>query len=569
MTTGLEPGTEPPSGPDGGNIFDLKEIPADRSIIVVSDLHLGGSEDPDTVWRFCRFLEYLRRGQSEVSDLCPSSGERGTGGSPGKKTLFPPEKIIMLGDILELWDSRDRDRNRAFLDAIIPLLKLRDLDCDVVFVTGNHDEDIAELLDSCFRDKKSFGDFRRHVREEWEKSHPGQKRSNGCSSSGLRILRSDEVVKPLLDSIVALFTQQQPERPDEAEQKYEIIKRPESLKIAWGGQRIFEICNRHYPAYRVKGEGENQMKAGKLGIHIGDTNYAFIHGQQFDKEQITHSISQGIGKRFDPIDFFQDLASVSVTMKMSIETHMLIVLFTWILLKIALSPDFNPLIPVIGAVTGIAGAAVFFYGLLLFGVVKRGPDRVASAPLLTVICGVGFIGFTLLVLIGMMEVMEGSPESGMFGWGIFGWLFMIPLVASLYIFAVMTIPSLIAWAKRMVYEKLLTIKSKDSKSILENEFDPATFKYETNVLIFGHTHVADFAKPDKTEKIRLLVNTGSWVHDKDTSNYDTFAYIDKTGVCCLRWNDAEEKIECFRKRIECNDVPLCEYIIKKDVKLRD
>jgi hypothetical protein len=174
-----------------------------------------------------------------------------------------------------------------------------------------------------------------------------------------------------------------------------------------------------------------------------------------------------------------------------------------------------------------------------------------------------------MVLIGLMELKDGFPASSMFGWGIFGWLFLIPFVASLYILAVMTIPSLIASAKRTIYEKLLTIKSMDSTFVLEKEFDPETFKYETKVLIFGHTHNADFAKPKKTEKIRLLVNTGSWVHNKDTTNYDTFAYIDKAGVCCLRWNDAEEKIECFRKRIECRDFPLCEYIVKNEVKLED
>ena len=95
---------------------------------------------------------------------------------------------------------------------------------------------------------------------------------------------------------------------------------------------------------------------------------------------------------------------------------------------------------------------------------------------------------------------------------------------------------------------------------------------KTKVLIFGHTHKADFTKPEKHDKFRLLVNTGTWVHkdpDKERKNYDTFTYIDNTGVCCLRWNDRERKIECFCKKMDGRDVPLCEYIIKNNIVLKD
>jgi UDP-2,3-diacylglucosamine pyrophosphatase LpxH len=545
------------------------KIPEDRSVIVVSDLHLGGDEDPDTARRFCRFLEHLRKGQCEVSDDCHGNREGWSGGTPGKKTLLPPEKIILLGDIMELWDSRKRDRNRAFLDLMLPLLKLRDMDCDVVYVTGNHDEDVAELLESTDRDKKELKDFRIEKRERWEASHPGKKRSKECSSACLEVFRSEEELIPFLDRIVGLYRKDASERSDEKKKKkYDIRKRPEVLKIEWRGKHKFEICSRHYPAHRLK-DPDNVMKDGKSGLHVGDTEYAFVHGQQFDKQQITHSISQGIGGRFDPVDFFQDLASISVTQEIPVETHVLVVLLAGILLKIAFSPDWNPFIPVIGAATAIVCAAAFLYGLLLFGVVKRGPDRVASAPLLTGICGAGFIGFLLLIIAGLMNLPEGAPAAGIAVWGIFGWLFVIPLIALLYILAVMTIPSLIAWSKRKVYNSLFNIRSKDSDFVIRKTFDPDTYKYTTKVLVYGHTHVADFEKPENTDKIRLLVNTGSWVNDKKNPVYDTFAYIDKDGVCCLIWNDDEEKIECFRKTYGGRCVSVCDYIVKNEVRLTD
>ena len=41
-----------------------------------------------------------------------------------------------------------QDRNRSNLDVIFPLLKMQKMDCDVIWVTGNHDEDTAELIES-------------------------------------------------------------------------------------------------------------------------------------------------------------------------------------------------------------------------------------------------------------------------------------------------------------------------------------------------------------------------------------------------------------------------------------
>jgi hypothetical protein len=226
---------------------------------------------------------------------------------------------------------------------------------------------------------------------------------------------------------------------------------------------------------------------------------------------------------------------------------------------------------VFGAITCFLLALTFLYGIYLFGYAKRGLDRVASADTLIKICVIGFVAFTLLLALGLMGLIEGL-KTGVVASGILGGFFLLLLIASLYILSVMTFPILVAWAKRGVYDQFLNIRNMSSRTVLTDEFDPTTYRYKTKVLIFGHTHKADFTKPEKDDKFRLLVNTGTWVNkdpDKERKDYDTFTYIDNTGVCCLRWNDRERKIECFCKKMDGRDVPLCEYIIKNNIILKD
>ncbi|MEN6395741.1 MAG: hypothetical protein ABFC78_04580, partial [Methanoregula sp.] len=123
-----------------------EKIQDDRSIIVVSDLHLGSVEDPDTPTRFCTFLEKIQSADTPVSMPPVTKSDSSTTTNTCPQKLLPPAKIILLGDILELWDSRKQDRNSAFLDALMPFLKLRELSCDVIYVTGNHDEDLGEVV---------------------------------------------------------------------------------------------------------------------------------------------------------------------------------------------------------------------------------------------------------------------------------------------------------------------------------------------------------------------------------------------------------------------------------------
>jgi len=120
-----------------------EKIPDNKSIIVVSDIHLGGMEGSETINRVCNFLEKIRT--EEISVVCPLDESKPDHKSISKK-LLPPVKIILLGDILDLWNPRHQDRNYACIDSLIFFLKLRDIPSDIIYVTGNHDEDIGEVV---------------------------------------------------------------------------------------------------------------------------------------------------------------------------------------------------------------------------------------------------------------------------------------------------------------------------------------------------------------------------------------------------------------------------------------
>jgi UDP-2,3-diacylglucosamine pyrophosphatase LpxH len=517
------------------SLFGLEKLPDDRSIIVVSDLHLGGREDPGTGERFNRFLKYLGTDFISVSDICRSENAKKTNEPARNKRLFPPEKIILLGDILELWDSRNQDRNCSFLDAFLPFLTMRDMDCDVIYVTGNHDEDVAEFIASRDDDRKRA----REARAKKKKPADASNRPSTGTGSGQTV-----------DS----------QRPAGSGSSFRLlhtknnkgVEKAESLKVKWTGSRTLEICSRHYPAPRAQD--------GELGLDAGGTSYAFIHGQQFDREQVTYTISEAMGRRFDPVDFFQDLACISVTKKMKPVSHLLNLVFGVIMLWLFFTPDFSQVNAFIGLFSGIFLALMFCYGIYLFGYAER--DR-PSSSMLAVISAVLFIVDSAFLLYGWL-----------FTPAVFYGYFYIPFIISLYILLVISIPALFAYLKRTVYNTI-SIKFKSPDKLIEEKlFDIRKFAYKSKVLVFGHTHMADFEADTKTDKVSLLVNTGSWVNehaDEDAGDYDTFVYIDKTGVCCLRWVDNEQRIECFCKAKGSPpvSVPLCEYIRNNKVKLKD
>jgi UDP-2,3-diacylglucosamine pyrophosphatase LpxH len=115
-------------------------IDPEKSIIVVSDLHLGGNQGEKTSNDFSSFLEWLKL-------LCDESNETKIKIKPlSSKKLKPPQMLILLGDILELWRPRPPLRSELFNDFFPLISKLLELPIPIVYVTGNHDREICEFM---------------------------------------------------------------------------------------------------------------------------------------------------------------------------------------------------------------------------------------------------------------------------------------------------------------------------------------------------------------------------------------------------------------------------------------
>ena len=105
-----------------------------HAYIVVSDLHFGGEGCNHK--EFCSFLEWVRSlGHHPVTVKCNDK----------KITIENPEKIILLGDILELWNPKNGDRGDIVKDCMRPFTLLSNLNCDKIYVLGNHDDSLEGL----------------------------------------------------------------------------------------------------------------------------------------------------------------------------------------------------------------------------------------------------------------------------------------------------------------------------------------------------------------------------------------------------------------------------------------
>ncbi len=139
------------------------------SIIVVSDIHLG--YESSNYADFSNFIDWVA--------ALEKNGGRSLKVDKKEIKLNPPEKIILLGDILELWDPKDNDPKFTVQQAFEPFGKLAHLRCEKIFVLGNHDEDISEYLDvkmklkdgseikeNTFRINSNFTVINRHYPED-------------------------------------------------------------------------------------------------------------------------------------------------------------------------------------------------------------------------------------------------------------------------------------------------------------------------------------------------------------------------------------------------------------------
>lgn len=120
---------------------DNESLAGGMSIIVVSDLHLGLSGGDTVSETFCSFLDFVKtlRPEGAAEDV-PSLLADGN-----VRPLYAPDRIILLGDIVDLWSPRHNNRANVLSDSLLPIRKLGDLPCRKIYVTGNHDNEINEV----------------------------------------------------------------------------------------------------------------------------------------------------------------------------------------------------------------------------------------------------------------------------------------------------------------------------------------------------------------------------------------------------------------------------------------
>jgi len=148
--------------------------------LVVSDVHLGGEGNyKPNLPEFCDFLEWVKDLPPEGKTITIQCEQ----GVDKTITIKSPTKLILLGDIMELWGPREQDRNSVIADSIKPFSLLHDIVCDKIYVSGNHDENIEEVGEKVkffdWKDKNKFFLYSRHY-------PPNDKVKTGIEINGLR-----------------------------------------------------------------------------------------------------------------------------------------------------------------------------------------------------------------------------------------------------------------------------------------------------------------------------------------------------------------------------------------------
>lgn len=126
-----------------------------KPVIVIADTHLGlrprkvlgidlQSEtcEPAILSGFLNWLVDLEEKGSCILPLAATMS-----GEPDQMELKPPGTLVLLGDILELWDSSQRAVEMCGTSILQTLSKLR---CEKVYVLGNHDHPLSELAGSSY-----------------------------------------------------------------------------------------------------------------------------------------------------------------------------------------------------------------------------------------------------------------------------------------------------------------------------------------------------------------------------------------------------------------------------------
>lgn len=254
-----------------------------------------------------------------------------------------------------------------------------------------------------------------------------------------------------------------------------------------------KIYDRHYPRKK------NGIAHGE---QIGKWNYFYLHGHQFDKIQVTKTISDILKTRFDPIDYFQDLVNVSFTKEMYSGNKKSILGFIfWFVVWLGL------------------GYKVDYYFSNSF-----------SGFILSLI---PFLFLTLFVLASLLPKFVTSLQRK-----VWDKLFKVKDET----------------AQEVVEGSFMARPDKINADVVvfghthlaSNYFLKAGWKLKGLRKIkklFG------LIKPEEEGRKKMFVNTGGWVKvnqdDGAPRDVNTFAYIDETGIYLLKWEGKDKVPTCI------------------------
>lgn len=437
-----------------------------EQIYVVSDIHLGGKGSHCR--EFSDFLRWIRDLRDADSYECTECEDPQI---ISPVILHQSTKLILLGDVLELWDPKDQNRNSVLQDAIEPLSCIHEIPGEIIYVTGNHDEDIRDLA------IRVGGSFPWHPEKDIDPDGP--QRNN------------------------------------------------------------FIVVHNHYPESGLKevttSEGLKKTEKVMPGVPVDGIRCAFLHGHQFDQEQIQYLIGKVFGARFDPVDLISDLANV--TLVQQLKEWSTIIVIAWLCSILMVSGLLDPFL--------IAAGSVIFALVPFFLLARRHSD----AKRITIENNVRgwrrylirWIFFWSLPTVIILFIVTWYAD--LFIPLATRALPIVELIILTYLFIMVPFVQTAAAIKLEAYKRFVTVKDKRIDKALDAGFNPVRETFDCDVVVFGHTHMAGWTilsasrrNPGMSEKKPLLcMNTGCWVTDGSGPERNTFISINARGVSLMQW----------------------------------
>ncbi len=109
-------------------------------ILVISDTHFGF--ETESAVRFQHFMTYLTNAVQSGRMIIKKSHEQSdelAETTLSEEALEAPQKIVLLGDIIDLWISRDKNTLRPYKESFNIFNSLIALNREIVWLLGNHE----------------------------------------------------------------------------------------------------------------------------------------------------------------------------------------------------------------------------------------------------------------------------------------------------------------------------------------------------------------------------------------------------------------------------------------------